>query len=554
MALHDDDLSFDPRDPYFPVPGGAAHGGVRWAIQVFTTTNGYGLDAASARPEARGDQVHLRCDRYASFGQQRTFAVGEVDVRVTRSGDVLEWAITVAHDEPVKSVKLLLVGLDPAVWRAGWWAPNTGRDITLGVDGHRFQLDYPGPTWATPWVAAGDDAGAVTLSIRDPLVRKHILHVSRPPYADEPITELLHVPAATSRSTSCRIPPIRLRRNASPATIDDDLDAHMSFVERTHRLVPWRSRTDKPDWLDDIALVVTMHGQHWTGYVFNTFSEMAETLRFVSRHIDPRRVLAYLPGWEGRYYFSYPDYRPGADLGGRAGFEELVATAAELGVRLMPMFGGNGVNVKQYPRWEQAAIHNRTNRYVELLNRPDWDGDRIGEGNQVFLNPGEPGFREHLIESISWMIREFGVEAAFLDTIGYWFNDPRYDLLEGYRQLAAELRRRHSRLVLASEGWWDALSGIFPLSQQWLGVSRELRKPRVLTRYARTTSHLAEGTPGPGSTGVHEQGYRPRPPLVDHAGHIPILSFADNTLRDHSEEAVAIIRWARDHAAAVSAG
>lgn len=552
MALHDDDLSFDPQDPYFPVPGASR---VRWAVQVFTTTNGYGIDASSARPDVRdANRVHLHSERYASFGQQRTFAAGEVDVRVTRSGDALEWSITARHDEPIKSIKLLLVGLDPAVWRAGWWAPNTSRDRTLGVDGRRFQLDYPGPAWATSWVAAGDDTGGVTLSVRDPLVRKHILHVNQPPYAAEPITELLHVPSATSRSSTCRVPPIRLRPDALPPTVDDDLDAHMSFVEQAHELVPWESRTDAPKWLNDIALVVTLHGQHWTGYVFNTFAEMAQTLRFVSRHIDPSRVLAYLPGWEGRYYFSYPQYRPGEDLGGREGFEELVATANHLGVRLMPMFGGNGVNVNQYPRWEQAVIRNRTNRYVELLNRPDWDSDRIGEGDQVFLNPGEPGFREHLVESISRMVREFGVEAAFLDTIGYWFNDPRYDLLEGYRQLAAELRRRHPHLVLASEGWWDALSGIFPLSQQWLGMSRDLRKPRVLTRYARTTGHLAEGTPGPGSTGVHEQGFRPRPELVDHAGHIPVLSFADNTLDDHTDEVVDIIDWARTHASAPSAG
>ena len=140
------------------------------------------------------------------------------------------------------------------------------------------------------------------------------------------------------------------------------------------------------------------------------------------------------------------------------------------------------------------------------------------------------------------------MDAAFFDTVGYWFNDPRHELVDGYRRLADELRRRHPGLLLAAEGWWDALSGIFPLSQQWFGVDRDLRLPQVLTRYARTTGHLAEGTPGRGSTGVHEKGFVPRPPDVERAGHIPVVGIADDTLPAHADEVAAIARWAQQHA------
>ncbi|MFI0419703.1 hypothetical protein [Spongiactinospora sp. 9N601] len=107
-------------------------------------------------------------------------------------------------------------------------------------------------------------------------------------------------------------------------------------------------------------------------------------------HIDPARVLAYLPGWEGQYYHAHPSYRPGPDLGGEAGFAALARTARELGTRLMPMFRANGVNGAQYPAWPDAVIRNDTDRYADLLNRPDWNGDRFGEGDQVLLSPGGP--------------------------------------------------------------------------------------------------------------------------------------------------------------------
>jgi hypothetical protein len=64
------------------------------------------------------------------------------------------------------------------------------------------------------------------------------------------------------------------------------------------------------------------------------------------------------------------------------------------------------------------------------------------------------------------------------------------------------------------------------MSQQWLGVERDIEHPELLARYARTTSHLAEGTPGDGSTGVHEQGFRRRPPERYLDAHLPVVSFA----------------------------
>jgi hypothetical protein len=191
----------------------------------------------------------------------------------------------------------------------------------------------------------------------------------------------------------------------------------------------------------------------------------------------------------------------------------------------MPMFGANGVNLAKYPDWEAAAIRNDTGRYPTMLNSPDWDGDRFPESDQVFLNPGEPVFRAHLVAAVGRMVEEYGVDAAFFDTAGFWFNDPRFELYEGYRELTADLRRKHPSLLVVSEGWWDAMIALFPVSQQWLGVPRDIEVPSFLTKYARTTSHLAEGTPGSGSTGVHEQGYRARPERETLPGHLPVVSF-----------------------------
>ena len=67
---------------------------------------------------------------------------------------------------------------------------------------------------------------------------------------------------------------------------------------------------------------------HWSGYTFNTYADMLEIIRVVADRIDGQRVLAYLPGWEGRYYWQYGDYRPSPELGGEEGFAALCSVGA----------------------------------------------------------------------------------------------------------------------------------------------------------------------------------------------------------------------------------
>ncbi|GLJ61364.1 hypothetical protein GCM10017576_14930 [Microbacterium barkeri] len=506
-----DDLSFDPRDPYFPIDGG---GGIRWAVQVFTTRNGYGLDGVD-----RGTEPGVWTFRYAQLGQQRRFDAGQTTVRIERDDNGWVFHIEVAHSEPVKSVKLILRGLPADDLAQGWWSPTTPRGTTQQPP---LQWSYPGPSWATRWAAAG----AVSLSIRSRVVSGAVLHVASPPYGEGTEVEVVHAVPASEWSSRVSVPPIRLAIGTDAAAAERDLDAHVRATRECFGIPSWPDRPDVPDWARDLDLVVTLHGQHWTGHVFHTFADMTRLLTELADDVDPSRVLVYVPGWEGRYYFEYPNYAPGEDLGGEVGFAALVESAHALGYRVMPMFGANGASVLRYPDWQDAAIRNPSNRYPVLLNAPDWDGDRHPEGDQVFLNPGEPRFRAHLVEAVSRTVERYGVDAAFFDTASFWFDDPRNPLYDGYRALTAELRTRHPELLLVSEGWWDAMTALFPMSQQWLGIERDIRAPGLVTEVARTTAHLADGTPGSGSTGVHEQGFRTYAPSARISGHLPVIAYA----------------------------
>jgi hypothetical protein len=532
------DFSFDPRDPWFEIPGWS----LSFAVQIFSTDNCYVVDPESADVVTTAGELTLTVGGLARAGRQER-APGELRVSVALREEQLSFALEAVHPEGVKAVKLLLRGFPQGASDRGWWSATSGRDEpNAGRGGERFQWTYPSQEWMTPWACVGAAPEAFTVSVRDSEVRTKRLHVSQPPYASEQIVEIVHQQRAGARSEACVVPEIRVRNVTTEAELAADLQEHLASLEESYGLTPWPDRVDVPDWLEEIDLVVTLHGQHWTGYVFNSFAEMATALRVVASEIDGRRVLAYLPGWEGRYYHVYPRYEPGPDLGGPEGFRALIATAHELGIRVMPMFGAHGANVSMYADWQVAAIRNDTDRYLALLNAPDWDGDRAGEGDQIFLNPGEPGFGDHLVGQIAATVECYGIDAVFLDTAAFWFDDPRYDQMLGYERLLTSLRARHPELVVACEGWFDAMLALFPLAQQWLGVDRDFRHPELLTRYARTTGHLAEGAPGAGSTGVHEEGFRARRAGRRIAGHIPSISVVDDTLSRHVAELSAFCR------------
>jgi len=319
--------------------------------------------------------------------------------------------------------------------------------------------------------------------------------------------------------------------------------AHQAFVEKAHRLVPWEKRSDVPDWARRIRLALTLHGVHWTGYIFNTYEQMGKVLAWVASGIDPGGVLVYLPGWDGRYYWNYPAYEPDPRCGGPEGFQRLSDQAHDLGFRLMPMFGMNIANAKQ-PSFRRLApsMARFPDGAPYWANWIDWDNDRALETWMAMVNIGAPGWRGWLADRISRIVEDYRMEAVFLDISLFWLNDPRYDMLKGTRALVRQLRRRFPHLLMAGEAWYDAVLGLFPFCQ----ATPPPLYPPFITRYVRAVAHLRHPSPGRGSTGVHEQGLRGFNPatLELNPTQIPTLAVVDDTFEKHRDIMEAIIKAA----------
>ena len=534
-------FSFD-----FPEPS-VAFAGFEFGFRVFTYENAYGLDVAALNVNTSPDGITLTCTQFVWAGGQQKKS-GLLAARFSERGDFVECEATVEMDRPVKAVAIVVRGIPRGRISAGGAPFFDPRDDEL-LFGYPFQGgDLIGPQGngglTTPLMIVQSSAGPIlALSSLDDRVRTKRFYF-QPGEAGYRV-EMLIETEGWLETRSFHVPAWRITRAAS---IGGAIDAHYAHVERAYRLPVWTSRSDVPEWLRQTALAVTLHGMHYTGYIFNDYARMLAILEWMATRIPAGRVLVFLAAWDGRYYWDYPIYKPDARMGGDAGFRALVKGARSLGFRVMPMFGANAANRRQLSFASVAdALTEKIDGDRMDINWVDWDNDRHQDGWLSYMNLGVESWRTWLRDRIASVLDEYGVDAYFLDIAGGWVNNTKADMHEGLRKLVADLRSRFPQVLACGEMHYDALLEFLPLYHSF---GQTLAAEQV-QRYGRFFQHLSHPAPGRGSTGVHEAGFARWNPqtlsLIDTA--IPTLNIVDDTFDKYRAEMAAVIDRAKTRAA-----
>ncbi len=522
-------FSFDFRDPWFD------YAGYRFALRVFTLENVYSPDPDDCEIAVHADRFLVRSKALRWAGGQQT-AEGAVELRVRRLDEGrLELAAQAWHGSArIKGLGLLLQGRD--FWRAG-----SGLEAELRpVDYSGFSEAYPGFGGRVPAFFFGDQEGKLYFALsKDRQVRRKAFAAYRHPLSGVTTIELHHEEDARRFSTEIEVPPWHLGPCRSR---DEVFEERCRDLEQHFGLKPFEEREDVPDWFRAVSLVLNMHCEHWTGYVFNTFEDLSRKLEWVCERIEGRHCLAYLPGWDGRYYYQYPAYEPSPRCGGPAGFRAFVQRAHELGAHVIPMLGFCWTTYQQMADLGlEEAITQDPYGVQRIGDWVDWDSDRRRDSFARLANMGHPGYREHMFRRICALKDEYGIDGVFLDISSMWENDPRYSVYEGAVELARLLHERYDDFLLFGENWYDALLGVYPIMHD------RCTSPGVLfRRYARMAQHLSHPAPGPGSSGVHEFGFAHVSGEQRQGGGIlPTLPLVDTTLPGHAEECEQIIARAK---------
>ncbi|HVH69221.1 MAG TPA: hypothetical protein VM716_15235 [Gemmatimonadales bacterium] len=527
-------FSFD-----FPEPS-VEFAGLRFGFLLFSRENVYGLDASRMTAVADGDRLEITAGGLVWAGGQER-ASGRVSARLRRDADAVVWDVTADLDQPIKAVTTVLRGVPRGkLWSGGrepfdptddevlWGYPFGGGDL-FGENAAQGM--------GTPLAVVQQNENAfLALSSLDDRVRTKRFYFQ--PGEQGYRVELVHEVEGWLDQRVVQVPAWRV---GGATSLEAAVAPHYAHLEQVYRFPRWEARTDVPAWLRSIQLVVTLHGMHFTGYIFNHFARMLEILRWIATQIPPERVLAFVSAWDGRYYWDYPTYEAASRLGGEAGFRRLVQEAHMLGFKIMPMFGANAANrrLANFARFADAATA-RVDGDAFDLDWVDWDNDRHQEGFGVYMNLGVESWRRWLTGRIADVIDRYGVDAYFLDIIGGWVNNTKADMHEGARRLVADLRARYPRVLACGEFLYDALLEFIPLYHVYT--------PRGVP-YARFFSHLSHPAPGRGSSGVHESGFSrwdaATLSLSRREGLIPTLNVVDDTFTKYRDQMAAVIAQAK---------
>jgi hypothetical protein len=529
-------FSFD-----FPEPG-VVFGDHRFSFLFFTNENTYAMDRSLMHAAGNADALELTCTGLVWAGGQEK-APGNVTVRFRRTGRTIEWDIVAEAAHPIKTVSTVIRDVPRGQVSFGGGALQDTRDgdalggYTFGAgDLHGAGTPQSMSTPVTILQAAESDF--LYLTTQDTRVRPKRYYYQAGERAFR--VEAIYEHDAWRDDTRVTVPRWQL---GHASTFEDAMAPHMAHVERAFNLPAWETRPDTPQWMRDIAMVTTLHGQHYTGFIFNDYAQQLEILRWLATQIPASRVLVFLASWDGRYYWDYPNYVVPERMGGEAGFRTLITEGQRLGFRMMPMFGTNSANRKQ-PVWAQIASGSTYKIDGDLynLNWVDWNNDRHQDGWLTYMNVGEDRWRNHIEGRIADIIERFKVDAYFLDIVGGHVNSTTGDMHDGTKTLVRNLRARYPDCICVGEMPYDALYEFIPMYQA--GGGGRWRK------YARFFQHLSAPAPGRGSSGVHEAGFQRfnTETLNLNPNAIPTLQVVDDTFTRHRDTMAAIIAAAKSRA------
>mgnify|MGYP000846998443 CR=1 FL=1 len=341
--------------------------------------------------------------------------------------------------------------------------------------------------------------------------------------------------------------------------LDPMLDDYAAFVERAFGALQFDRRRDMPAWTRHVGLVVNLHGTDWNGGTNLDFAGMTSAIEALAGLFPAAQTLLYPIGWDGRYMRDYPDYRPSPGLGGEDGFRDFCTRARELGFHVMPHLNAMAINMRHplYLTHLKDYVIRDWNGLPRHAYHIDWDHDGLGDAAHAYIALEPPALREILVAAVDRLVRDYGIDAVFLDeTCNVFYNDPAWDQVEGVRRLVRDLHERQPDVLIAGEEWNEMLLGLTPVVQIWeetqdgrKGFGRE-KSPLMRAwagRFIRSCGYLALASPD-GTTGVHEW---PDKPWIDErdneAFYIPTLSITRYTLERGMAGIQATVARAQDY-------
>ncbi len=434
-------------------------GGYRLAFSLLTTLNCY--EPADPVVSETTDGLVASTTTF-SYGEGSGSTPGLFRVTLQRRERGISWQASAEHPEPIKGIMVTVGPLPagpvmvPPSGEVDRWEDERGRCFVY--PGGYYPLRHvsstgvapgsgPLPGWGAQFALLRGDGGYRYLHTHEypPRVKKLWLY----PHGDQ--LELM----LYSEADACR----RSNEYVAPTWYLDEVSDWRQAVEdyrgwmaEAFGLRPVAERPDAQPWLMDVSLVVVLHGLSHYGTICHDYATMERRLTELAALYPPQRTLVKLVGYEGRIDRRWPDNGPADALGGPAAFRQFVSTAHRLGYRVMPHLNVWGASYENPITADLLAYQVRDGEGRPVSWSYDYDHDEVAEEIMAYISPDAPEWRTLLGSKIKELVESYGIDAIFLDQVGTFVNDSRYDHFRGLQTLYRELRTAMPAVQFIGEG------------------------------------------------------------------------------------------------------
>lgn len=487
-------IGFDFKDPY------VVFDQLKFAVRLSTEGNIYAPDKEDLTiAMADKDELIVRSDLLSAAGGQLS-SPGKIEMRITRLNPG-RFSVTAKASHPTETCKSLLILIKGIAVDSMISEYPQAKGVQVFNKQGGIRVSYPSRAATMPLVFLPTPEKEWYILSKDKEIRRKGFASSWDHISKEPIVILSHEEDTRKQSQQIEAPAWRIGYGQSRLSI---VEERCKDLEEHFQVSPYQNKAHTP-WIDSLQLVTFFHGIHWTGHMFNTYDQMGEQLEWICKSIDGKRVMAFLPAWDGRYYVKYPEHAPDERMGGKEGLQRLVERAHKLGVKVVLMLGGPNLATFEFldaHDMRDAALKDSKGN-PQLQNWLDWNTDLSIETMGLIMNFGHPKYRQYMIDKTAELFDTYEVDGIFLDGTLRWDNSPDYSAYEGLIQYTQELRKRYPEKMLMGEDGYDAIYGLFDLFHTSAGP---LGLENYMLRYTRQFYYLSYPAEN-GSSGVHELGW-----------------------------------------------
>jgi hypothetical protein len=486
-------LGYDFQDTFIE------YAGFSIAARLSTTNNIYAPDPEKISIERKENTVTLNASALTSGGGDIRCGGNLVLKLENKEDGNLRVSASGSHDsELCRGIALYIKGIDIKSFTSDSSNMPNHPFIKSGIR----PLHYPGRDAMMPLVFAETNKESYFFLSKDKKIRPKAFSAYYDFIYNEKVIILSHQERVPERKNSIEMPQWKIGKAENRMNV---IRERFKDLEENFSLYPFEKRKEYT-WLKDIKFVLNLHGEHWTGHVFSTFDQMAERLRWVCKHIEGKRILVFLPAWDGRYYTTYPEHKPSENLGGSTGLKNFINEAHSLGAKTVLMLGGPNLATYKFLKEQdmfECVMRNEWGDYRSISAGLDWNGDLFPEPGGYIINFGNPRLKAYMIKSVSSLFDNYDTDGIFLDGAMRYENTPDYCPADGMRDFCKEIQTKYPDKLLMGEDGYDVLwsaFGLYATSWQPLGLENSM------LRYTRQSMYLAHPD-YKGSGGIHEQAW-----------------------------------------------